>query len=133
MEKANVLPPDLEETRNQLTYWRESKKSPREPIPEGLWEKVKDLAIKYSINEVSKNLRLNYTDIKKRILGSNYKTVSRKKPASFIELPSEKLFTQSECIIEMEDKSGCKMKMCFRGETNLDLLELGKAFWRKSR
>ena len=133
MEKPNVLPPDIEETRNQLIHWRESKKSAREPIPERLWEQARDLANKYSINEVSKHLRLNYTDLKKRILGPNYKTVPHKKPASFIELPSEKLFSQSECIIEMEDKSGCKMKMCFRGETNLDLLELGKAFWRKSR
>ena len=133
MEKSKILPPDLEDTRNQLIHWRKNKKSSREPIPEKLWEKAKDLAIKYSINDVSKHLRLNYTDLKKRILGPNFKPVPRKKPASFIELPSEKLFTQSECIIEMEDKSGCKMKMCFRGDTNLDLLELGKVFWRKSR
>ena len=67
MEKPNVLPPDIEETRNQLIHWRESKKSAREPIPERLWEQARDLANKYSINEVSKHLRLNYTDLKKRL------------------------------------------------------------------
>ncbi|MCP3924171.1 MAG: hypothetical protein GY714_16450 [Desulfobacterales bacterium] len=131
-ESKSVISADLEAVRYQFEIWRANKKSRREAIPEELWEAAKELANKYSINEVSKCLRLNYTDLKKRMLGDDYQTVS-KKPPSFIELPSEKLFTQSECIIEMEDKSGSRMKMCFRGETNFDLLELGKSFWNKNR
>ena len=47
-------------------------------------------------------------------------------PAQFdIEPP----LTRKECIIEMEDGSGAKMKMAFRGQMNLDLIELSKTFW----
>jgi hypothetical protein len=31
----------------------------------------------------------------------------------------------------MEDGSGSIMRMSFKGQADLDLLELGKAFWRK--
>ncbi len=132
-ENEHVLNPDLEAVRYQFATWRENKKNRREAIPEELWESAKKLTKNYSINEVSKCLRLNFSDLKKRVFGKNYQAVSKKKPAPFIELPSEKLFTQSECIIEMEDKNGCRMKMCFRGDTNFDLLELGKSFWTKNR
>jgi len=37
----------------------------------------------------------------------------------------------SECIVEMQDCSGAKMRMCFKGKTDFDFLELGKSFWRK--
>jgi hypothetical protein len=37
----------------------------------------------------------------------------------------------SECIVEMEDGGGSKMKMCFKGKTEFDLLELGKSFSSK--
>lgn len=134
MEKTNtVLSPDLEAARNQFENWRSGKRSPREPIPQNLWKTAIELSHKYSINEVSKRLRLNFTDLKKRIYGKQHRTVTRRQSETFIELPWEKPSAQSECIIEMQDKSGCRMKMCFRGETRLDLLELGKSFWNKKR
>jgi hypothetical protein len=37
----------------------------------------------------------------------------------------------SECIVEMEDGRGGKMRMRFYGKTDFDLLELGKVFWSK--
>ncbi|NOX32421.1 MAG: hypothetical protein GXP56_01600 [Deltaproteobacteria bacterium] len=36
-----------------------------------------------------------------------------------------------ECIVEMEDSGGSKMKMCFKNITGFHLLELGKSFWSK--
>ncbi|MDD4273320.1 MAG: hypothetical protein PHG14_06280 [Desulfobacter postgatei] len=37
----------------------------------------------------------------------------------------------SECVVEMEDGNGAKMRMCFKGKTDFDLLELGKSFWMR--
>ena len=37
----------------------------------------------------------------------------------------------SECIIEMADQKGATMQMYFKGQTGIDLLALGKAFWNK--
>ena len=33
--------------------------------------------------------------------------------------------------VEMDNKDGSKMKWYFKGRTDLDFLELGKAFWSK--
>ena len=52
-------------------------------------------------------------------------------PPSFVELNFEHSPLVSECIVEMEDRAGAKMRMCFKGKMDFDLLELGKAFWRK--
>ncbi|MBN1932398.1 MAG: hypothetical protein JW786_12410 [Desulfobacterales bacterium] len=134
MEKTNpVLSSDLEAAKNQFENWRSGKRSSREPIPQNLWETAIALSHKYSIYKVSKCLRLNFTDLKKRFDGKEYRSVTRRQPETFIELPWEKPGVSSECIIEMEDEFGCRMKMCFRGETRLDLLELGKSFWNKTR
>jgi len=35
----------------------------------------------------------------------------------------------SECLVEMEDASGAKMRMQFKSGTDLDLLELSRIFW----
>ncbi len=52
-------------------------------------------------------------------------------PTGFIEVNLEPPAAVSECIVEMQDILGAKMRMHFRGKTDFDLLELAKAFWRK--
>jgi hypothetical protein len=41
----------------------------------------------------------------------------------------EKPSSMPECIVEMEDDSGAKMKIHLRGRMDLDLYELGRSFW----
>jgi hypothetical protein len=52
-------------------------------------------------------------------------------PADFMEVKLEPPAAVAECIVEMQDIGGSKMRMHFRGKTDFDLLELAKAFWRK--
>jgi hypothetical protein len=52
-------------------------------------------------------------------------------PAGFIELNLEAPSAVSECIVEMQDILGATMRMHFRGKTDVDFLELAKAFWSK--
>jgi len=54
-------------------------------------------------------------------------------PPDLIELNLEPPAAVSECIVEMQDILGAKMRMHFRGKTDFDLLELAKAFWRKKQ
>ena len=60
--------PDLEDVQQKFTSWRE-KRTRRRPIPEGLWEAAINLsrAKEYPINKIFKALRLNYSDLKRRI------------------------------------------------------------------
>jgi len=131
-EKTPALPSPLESVQYQFEKWRETRKNPREPIPGYLWAAAVRLLNQYSINQIARALHLNYNELKKRMPGQ--KSVANKKTSSapfFVELDWQRNFPPSECLIEMEDASGSVMRMSFKGQADLDLLELGKAFWRK--
>jgi len=131
---APALPSPLESVQYQFEKWRENRKSHREPIPENLWTAAISLCSQYGINQVSRALHLSYMSLKEKIPGM--KSVSKKRKATspfFVELDCQRSFPASECIIEMENTDGSKMRMSFKGRTDLDLLELGKAFWSKGK
>jgi len=133
-EPIPALPSPLESVQYQFEKWRGTRTSLREPIPENLWAAVIRLCNQYSINHVSRSLHLSYTTLKKRIQGK--KSVSKKKKITsptFVELDCQPHFTSSECIIEMENAHGSKMRMSFKGQADLDLLELSRAFWAKGQ
>jgi hypothetical protein len=133
MEHTNIpaLPSPLESVQYQFEKWRETKRTRRQPIPEELWTAAARLQNDYPISRISKVLRLNHTDLKNRICGHKSRRQKKRPSPLFVELDCMQSFTSSECIVEMEDGRGSKMKMIFKGKADLDLLELSKAFWRK--
>jgi hypothetical protein len=138
MTQADSSAPDLtlDDLSEQIETWRQTRKR-RRPMPEHLWQAAASLSKILSIQQVSKALRLNYGALKKRVHPDEKEfCVSKQAPAAFIELGFEQQLssrTTSECIVEMQDNCGAKMRMHFRGKTDLELVELGKAFWTKGR
>ena len=120
----------LGEVKEQFKLWRKTRKSPK-PIPRELWDAAAKLSETYSINQISKALCLNHTSLKERVHKIKDISIQEVHPPSFVELNFEHSPLVSECIVEMEDRAGAKMRMCFKGKMDFDLLELGKAFWRK--
>jgi hypothetical protein len=57
----------LETIQKQFESWRSSRTKKREPIPGHLWQAAAGLCREYSIAQVSRELRLSYTDLKKKI------------------------------------------------------------------
>ncbi len=122
----------LNKVKSEFDFWRTTIKNGK-PIPVELWEQAVDLYPEFTISKISITISLSYTNLKRRVeqkaedvSGDRIENI----PA-FIELglpQSSPLL--SECVVEMEDSRGAKMRMCFRGETDFDLLELGKSFWR---
>ncbi len=137
MNHKKILPTDekLNKVKSKFKTWRTIRKS-RKPIPSKLWDEATDLYPEYSIHKISKELSLNYTDLKNRVQqkpGDLFVKQVEVNPA-FIELGFSPVSSPvAECVVEMEDINGAKMRMCFSGKTDFDLLELGKSFWsRKS-
>ena len=106
--------PTVEEIRDQFETWRKTREK-RTPIPDALWEAAVSLSHRYSPYQTSP---------------SSLESPPAIDPA-FIELGLKDPLLPAECIVEMEDQNGAKMKMWFKGEAGLDLLELGKVFWSK--
>lgn len=123
----------LNQLSEQIERWRQTRKR-RRPMPEQLWQSAASLSKQLSIQQVSKALRLNYTALKKRVYPQDQPVKKHTPAAAFIELGFEHQAAPiAECIVEMQDGCGAKMRMHFRGKTDLDLVELGKAFWTKER
>lgn len=127
------FPSPLESVQHQFETWREHKKAAREPIPEHLWEAASKLHEEYPISRISKALRVNHADLKNRIYGKSKPRRKNQPSSQFIELKCLSSFSSAECIVEMEDAFGSKMRMHFKGKADLDLLELSKVFWTKGR
>ncbi len=121
----------LEDVRQQFSTWRKNKTSKR--TPKKLWQAAVDLhkVEGLSIHRVSQALHLNFNDFKKQIANNNVPAIQDAQVPAFIELGSHSV-SPSECIVEMENTAGSKMRMIFKGKTDFDFLELGKSFWRQS-
>lgn len=58
--------PSIEDVQQQFQTWR-SNRSRREPIPDHLWKAATSLCRIHTISHVSQQLKLSYTDLKKRL------------------------------------------------------------------
>jgi hypothetical protein len=118
----------LEQVSQQFEYWRQTREK-RCPIPEKLWRATESLYPRYSLYHISKALRLNYTDLKQRVEQKQPAFIPPSiNPAEFIEVKVNSAIRPAECLVELEDPFGAKMRMHFKGDAGLDLLELGRIF-----
>lgn len=127
--KVTASQPTLEQLREKLVKWRKIKRYPREPVPKDIWEDATELAKKYSIYKVSKTLSLNYVNLKARVMGPSKKKPKNKK-APFVELG--RLPSAAEIVLEMENRKGSRLKICLKGRTDFDPIELAKTFYQKN-
>jgi hypothetical protein len=92
--KRRNVQPTPQAVQELLDIWRKDKRG-RDPIPDALWEAAVLLSRKHSINEISKQLRLNYNDLKARAKGHRHVPYS----TAFIEFSG---FLSVQYTIEME-------------------------------
>lgn len=122
----------LNNVKSEFEIWRTTRTS-QKPIPSYLWDMAVDLYPALTVNKICSTLSLSYTGLKQRVEQKSKQISVRAdaKPA-FIELefpqPSVSI---SECVVEMEQSGGAKLRICFRGKPDIDLLELCNSFWRR--
>jgi hypothetical protein len=129
------FPAALWRAQRKIEQWRQQRR-PRARIPEELWRQAADLACAYGINRTAKALRLDYYSLKKRLAaaarsGERLPVVSRsgQRAAEFVEIlhggmPADR----SECLIELEDASGAKMRIRVQGGSLPDVAALTRVF-----
>jgi hypothetical protein len=123
----------LEVVRNQFEAWRKRRHC-RSRIPEALWQAAADLCRERSVWEVSRALRLNYNDLKRRVHRSRDGglAVGHRPDLGFVKLDLGAPIAPPECLVEMEAPDGAKMRMSLRGAArDFDPVDLSRAFWRQ--
>jgi|GEM_PF-3186912 len=76
-------------------------------LPEELWQAAVDLAPPYSTHHIARALRLNYTDLKRRI----GKRPPEEHAAEFIEIHMRQLLPTAPCVLELRCPKGFELKI----------------------
>ena len=125
------VPAPLERTRQRFERWRETREG-RTRIPEPLWKVAVKMAGRYGICQTSKTLRLSYYALKKRVQKTGECLVPASPETSearFVELTAQRQVSSAECVLELEDAAGAKMRIHLKGPEAPDLVALSRSFW----
>lgn len=122
----------LEGVQQKFNNWR-LKRQKRGLIPEELWEGAVRAVQENPPGRVSRVLRLNYLQLKRRIQAKDSQT-NGKVGGRFLELDVRQLSIVSvECVVEVEKANGAKMKMQIKNAGGFMPVELVKTFLEMSR
>jgi hypothetical protein len=119
------FPAALLRAQRKIEQWRQRRR-PRARIPEELWREAAQLACAHGINRTARALRLDYYALKKRAAAA---ARSGERAAEFVEiLPGGLPTPRPECMIDIEDASGTKMRIGLQGGDLPDVADLARVF-----
>ena len=126
---TTALPASLEALRRRFERWRRTRTA-RSRIPDALWTSAVQAAGRYGLHRTTQALRLDYYALKKRVEdAASDRESDREAAATFLELPVPVSNGAAECIVELEDPSGAKMRLHLKGGAVPDVTALARSFW----
>jgi hypothetical protein len=128
-KSASPIPDSIVQLQRRLDELR-STRPHRTKLPETVWESAVELAREHGLYAVAHPLRLDYTQLKKRLDGVVAAPKKASSPA-FVELIATHPAVVSECVIEFESSLGGKMRIQWKGSAGPDWASLLRA-WREA-
>jgi hypothetical protein len=127
------LPTRLEGVRRRFERWRATRRG-RTRIPDTLWASATLVADTFGISRTARVLRVNPSRLKKRLAQRSAANVPELegKPR-FIELGPFSPNGSCECLLELEDDNGAKMRIELKGIAAPDLAALSRGLWNRQR
>ena len=126
IRKRGELPADLAKACERFVAWRRTKQ-PQSRIPPRLWKLAVMLAGKHGLNRAASALRLDYYSLKKHVQQAGDNAGSQ--GAAFVEVVAAPQSPDGECIIELENCTGAKLRVTLKGHAPPDLAALARGFW----
>jgi hypothetical protein len=119
------FPTALRQSQRKFEQWRQRRR-PRAQIPQELWRQAAELACRYGISRTARALRLDYYSLKKRVATA---AGTGERAPEFVEiLPGGLSAGRPECLIEVEDPGGVKLRIHLQGGAFPDVAALTRAF-----
>ena len=121
----------LAEVQSRFAAWREKRKNSRSAIPEELWSAAVMLCMDNSVHKISRGLRLNHAELKKRVISCGSSLTCSAMPAAqdFIAITLPRMDDGAAVVIEMEHRNGNRMRMHLKVQADLNLQAFAKSFW----
>jgi hypothetical protein len=128
--KTRDLPARLGKLRQRFEHWRGTHKA-RSRIPVELWAAAVKMAGTFGLHRTARALRLDYYTFKKRFerKPATASNLSEKSASTFLELPLPTSAGACECMLELENVGGAKMRVHLKGVATPDLAALSRSFW----
>ena len=115
-----------EQVDERFKRWR-STRTRGTPIPQVLWASAVGLARAQGLNRTARALRLDYYDLKKRLECADG---PRQAQPTFVELFTPRAGGSGECLVELENARGAKMRIQLKGgDLAGSLASLSSNFW----
>ena len=119
------FPAACSRVQQKLTHWRQRRRRGAR-IPEALWREAAKLASAHGINRIARALRLDYYSLQKRAAVT---AGSSTRAPEFVELlPGGIPAPRPECLIEVEEPSGAKLRIHLQGGAFPDVAALTHGF-----
>ena len=132
--RTRVLGDGLSQLRRRFDQWRAGRKL-GERIPLELWAAAVAAAVEHGAYGVAAELHLDYAVLKRRAALAGGKVPATELAPRFVELfaPAGRTMpagsSQPECVVEMANASGAKMRVELSGSGLCGLSTMCKAFW----
>ena len=123
--KRGDISGSLSRGRDRFEAWRRSRQVGAR-IPEKLWSLAVTLADAHGLSRTASVLMLDYHALKKRVAAK--KSESRSAAPAFFEVVPPSPATAGECVVELEDGSGVRMRVHLRGCDAVDVVALCRSF-----
>lgn len=125
-------PARLEAGRRRFERWRRTREG-RSRIPDPLWNSAVKLSATYGIHRTAKTLRLNPDSLKKHVASANgdgsggqgrsrQKAAGQEAATAFVEWVPPEGSCPPECIVELENPRGAKMRIQAKGNQIPDVV-----------
>ncbi len=135
-ETANVYeaPEDVDALWQKIEHWRKTR-SKLCAMPEPLWKEAVTLAQVHGVYSISRELRLNYENLKNRVeKAEQQQCEDADHGTEFVEMDATHLFPKAEhheiAEVELQGADGSKLSIRLPAKNGVDLVGLVKAFLR---
>ena len=120
----------LSDVRSQFERWRRSRTRGTR-IPAALWRAAVEAAGEHGVSKTAQELNLDYYGLKERLESAPTTPVVPAKGRGFLEVPLPS--TAPECVLELEDGQGARLRVELKGAAPAELETLARAFWSVAR
>jgi hypothetical protein len=127
---SSPIPEPIAQLLRRLDELR-STRPHRTKLPEAVWQAAVELAREHGLYSVAHPLRLDYTQLKKRLLDGVVAPPKKSSTSAFVELIASPPAAVSECTIEFESAIGSKMRIQWKSSAAPDWTSLLRA-WREA-
>jgi len=124
---AGVHAESLEQVEQRFVRWRASRKR-GERIPQTLWCAAVALAREHGLAQIGQKLRVDCDGLKRRLDSAEAAARAGGSATKFVELIAPSAVVMCECIVELENARGAKMRLELKGVELAQLASLSSVF-----